>query len=198
LEDRGFRPVTILIAGIILFFATHSISIVNSPWRDRVAARIGEAPWQGIYSLLAVAGLLLMVWGYGVARQEPVMLYIPPLWLRHVAMLLLLPVFPLFLAAYLPGRIQAVTKHPMLAATKMWAFSHLLANGTLADVALFGSFLAWAVVDRVSMKHREQRPVPGAPPSKWNDAIAVVAGLGLYVAFVLWLHAWLVGVSPVG
>jgi uncharacterized membrane protein len=190
--------VSVLIAGLILFFATHSVSIVNSSWRDRVAARIGEGPWKGIYSLVAIAGFVLIVWGYGLARQDPTILYIPPVWLRHVALLLLVFVFPLLLAAYLPGRIKTVTKHPMLVATKLWAFAHLLANGTLADVLLFGSFLAWAVADRISMKHREQRPIPGAPPSKWNDAVAVVVGLALYVAFVLRLHVWLFGVSPVG
>jgi uncharacterized membrane protein len=115
-----------------------------------------------------------------------------------VALLLLVFVFPLLLATYLPGRIQATTRHPMLAATKLWAVAHLLANGTLADVVLFGSFLAWAVADRISMKHRVQRPVPGAPPSGLNDVIAVVGGLALYGAFVLWLHAWLIGVSPLG
>jgi uncharacterized membrane protein len=99
-------------------------------------------------------------------------------------------------AAYLPGRIQALTKHPMLAATKLWAFSHLLVNGTLADVLLFGGFLAWAVADRISFKRRTQRPVPGAPPSAANDAIAVVAGLAVYGLFVWRAHAWLVGVSP--
>jgi len=190
--------VGVLIAGLILFFATHSVSIVNSSWRDRLAARIGEGPWKGVYSLVAIAGFVLIVWGYGLARQDPTILYIPPVWLRHVALLLLVFVFPLLLAAYLPGRIKTVTKHPMLVATKLWAFAHLLANGTLADVLLFGSFLAWAVADRISMKHREQRPIPGAPPSKWNDAIAVVVGLALYVAFVLRLHVWLFGVSPVG
>ena len=198
---RGFawaKRMFILVAGIILFFGTHSISIVNSAWRDRVVARIGVGPWRGIYALLALAGLLLMVWGYGLARQDPIVLYLPPSWLRQIAMILMVFVFPLLFAAYLPGRIQAVTKHPMLVATKLWAFAHLLANGTLADVALFGSFLAWAALDRISMNHREQRPVPGAPPSKWNDAIAVLAGLALHVAFVRWLHAWLVGVSLVG
>ena len=188
----------VLIAGLILFLGVHSVSIVNSSWRDRVAANIGEKTWQGIYSLVAVAGFLLIIWGYGLARQEAVYLYFPPIWLRHVAMLLLVFVFPLLLAAYLPGRIKAVTKHPMLAATKLWAFAHLLANGTLADVVLFGSFLVWAVADRISMKRREERPVPGAPPSKWNDVIAVAVGLVLYVAFVRWLHALLFGVSPVG
>ncbi len=189
---------SVLIAGLILFIASHSVSIVNEPWRDRVVARIGETTWQGIYSLVAIAGLVLIVLGYGLARQDPIILYVPPIWLRHIALLLLVFVFPLLFAAYLPGRIKSATKHPMLAATKVWAFAHLLANGSLADVVLFGSFLVWAVADRISMKHRTQRPVPGAPPSRLNDAIAVILGLALYVAFVLWLHVWLFGVSPVG
>ena len=188
----------LLIAGLVLFFAAHSVSIVNEPWRDRMVARMGELPWQGVYSLVALAGFGLIIWGYGLARQDPVVLYTPPLWLRHVSLLLLVFVFPLLLATYLPGRIQAVTKHPMLAATKIWAFAHLLANGMLADVVLFGSFLAWAIVDRISMKRRRQRPIPGAPPSKWNDAIVIVLGLGLYATFALWLHAWLFGVSAIG
>ena len=188
----------ILVAGIILFFGTHSISIVNSAWRDRVVAGIGVGPWQGIYAVLTFSGLLLMIWGYDLARQDPVVLYIPPPWLRQIAMILLVFVFPLLFAAYLPGRIQAVTKHPLLLATKLWAFAHLLANGSLADVVLFGSFLAWAVLDRISMTRRAQQPVPGAPPSKWNDAIAVLAGLALHVAFVRWLHAGLIDVPIVG
>jgi uncharacterized membrane protein len=110
---------------------------------------------------------------------------------------LLVPVFPLFLAAYFRGRIQAATRHPMLAAVKLWAAAHLLANGTLADVLLFGAFLAWAVADRLSMKRRTARPIPGAPPSKANDLIAVVGGLVIYAAFVLGLHAWLIGVPPI-
>jgi uncharacterized membrane protein len=188
--------VTILIAGLVLFFAPHSTSIVNDSWRNRMAGRLGEGPWQGIYSLLSLAGVVLIVWGYGLARQEPVVLYAPPIWLRHVSLALMVLVFPLLLATYLPGRIKAATKHPMLAATKIWAFAHLLANGMLADVLLFGSFLAWAAADRISMKWRQQRPIPGAPPSKANDVIAVVGGLALYVAFLLWLHKWLFGVSP--
>jgi uncharacterized membrane protein len=163
-----------------------------------MAARLGEWPWKALYSVVAVAGLVLVVWGYGLARAEPVVLYAPPVWLRHLALLLLVPVFPLLLAAYLPGRIKAVTGHPMLAATKLWALAHLLANGTLADVVLFGSFLVWAVADRVSMKRREERPIPSAPPSRLNDIVAVVGGLALYAAFVLWAHAWLFGVSPIG
>ena len=187
----------VLVLGLVLFFAAHSVSIVNEAWRDRMVARYGERAWQGGYALVAIVGFVLLVWGYGLARQEPVVVYTPPAWLRHVALLLLVPVFPLLLAAYLPGRIQTATKHPMLAATKLWAFAHLLANGMLADVLLFGVFLIWAVIDRISMKRRVPRPVPGAPPAKANDLIALVAGLILYAVFVFWLHAWLIGVSPV-
>jgi uncharacterized membrane protein len=195
--NRG-QKMGVLILGLVIFFAVHSVSIVNEPWRNRMVIKMGESLWQGLYALAAIAGFVLIVWGYGLARADPVLLYAPPMWMRHVALLLLLPVFPLFLAAYLPGRIQAATKHPMLVATKLWAVAHLLANGMLADVLLFGAFLAWAVVDRISMKRRTQRSIPGAPPSKANDIIAVLAGLALYVAFVLWLHTWLIGVSPIG
>jgi uncharacterized membrane protein len=188
----------ILIAGLILFLGTHSVSIFAAGWRGRMVARMGEQKWQAVYGLLAIAGFVLIVWGYGLARQEPVVLYAPPVWLRHLVLLLMVPVFPLLLAAYLPGRIRSTVKHPMLAAVKLWAFAHLLANGTLGDLLLFGSFLAWAVLDRISMKWRAPLPVRGAPPSKANDIIAVVAGLGLYAAFVLGLHHWLIGVSPLG
>ena len=188
----------VFLLGLIIFFAVHSVSIVNEPWRDRMVANLGEWPWKGLYSLIAIVGLAFIVWGYGLARYDPVVLYSPPVWLRHVAMLLLVPVFPLFLAAYLPGRIQATTKHPMLVATKLWAVAHLLVNGMLADVLLFGAFLTWAIVDRISMKRRTERPIHGALSSKANDIIAVVVGLVLYVAFVLWLHTWLIGVPLIG
>jgi uncharacterized membrane protein len=186
-----------LIAGLVLFLGAHSVSIVNEPWRNRVATRIGEKSWQGLYGIVAITGFVLIVWGYGLAREHPVIIYAPPKGMRHLTLLLMLPVFPMLLSAYLPGRIQSTLKHPMLAAVKLWAFAHLLANGNLRDVALFGSFLIWAVADRISMKRRTQRPIPGAPPSPANDAIAVVAGLILYVAFILGVHKWLIGVSPI-
>ena len=187
----------LLIAGLLLFLGVHSLSIVNEPLRNRLADRLGVVGWQAIYALIAIVGFVLIIQGYAAARLEPVLLYAPPAWLRHASMLLLLPVFILLLATYLPGRIQRATKHPMLLATKIWAFAHLLANGMLHDVVLFGAFLAWAVVDRISMKRRVQRPLPGAKSSKLNDAIAVVAGLLLYVWFVKQGHAWLIGVAPV-
>lgn len=188
---------TILIFGLILFLGIHSVSIFANGWRDRMAARLGEWPWKGLYSIVAIAGFVLICIGYGEARLTPTVLYTPPAWLRHVAFLLLLPVFPLVLAAYLPGRIQATLKHPMLVATKIWALAHLLVNGMLADVVLFGALLAWAVVDRISLKRRAPRPAPALPRSGWNDAIAVAGGLALYVIFVLWLHRALIGVALV-
>ena len=189
---------TLLIVGLLLFLGIHSVAIVAPAWRDAQLAQRGESAWKGLYSVAAAIGLGLIIYGYGLARQAPVVLYTPPAALRHVALLLLLPVFVLLLAAYLPGRIKTAAKHPMLLATKLWAAAHLLANGNLADVLLFGGFLAWAVADRVSLKRRPVRPVPGAPAGPVNDVIAVVGGLALYFVFFRWVHAWLIGVSPLG
>jgi uncharacterized membrane protein len=188
----------LLVIGLVLFLGIHSISIVAPAWRDAQVAQRGDKGWKGIYTVISLVGFALLLYGYGVARQAPVVLYSPPLWMRHVTALLMIPVFPLLIAAYAPGRIKAAAKHPMLAATKLWAFAHLLSNGTLADVLLFGGFLAWAVADRISLKKRPARPIPGAPAGPMNDAIAVVAGLAIYALFVFKAHAWLFGVSPLG
>lgn len=185
---------TILVLGIIVFFAVHSVSIVNESWRNGVVERIGLKAWKGVYTVIALAGFIMICYGYGLARQDPVVLYSPPAWTRHITMLLMLFVFPLFLAANLPGKIKAGAKQPLLAATKIWALAHLLVNGTLADVLLFGSFLVWAIVDRVSMKTRTQRPIPGLA-SPYNDVIVVVLGLVLYAVFVFWAHGALIGVA---
>lgn len=185
---------TYLIIGLVLFLGVHSVSIINAEWRDGFAAKIGEWQWKGLYSLVAIPGFVLICWGYGLARQDPIMLYSPPAWMQHVAMLLMLFVFPLALAANLPGRIKTAAKHPLLVATKLWALAHLLANGSLADVILFGSFLLWAVADRVSMKSRVQRPTLSAPPSPMNDVAAVVGGLLIYGGFVIWGHKGLIGI----
>jgi uncharacterized membrane protein len=185
-----------MIIGLILFLGAHSVEIFSSTLRANAVGRMGERPWKGLYTLISIVGFILIIWGYGQARQDPILLYAPPVWMRHSSALLMLPVFPLILAAYLPGRIKAALKHPMLAAVKFWALAHLLSNGMLADAVLFGSFLAWAVADRISFKRRVVRPIHTAPPNKMNDVIAVVAGLAIYVAFVLWLHTWMIGVSP--
>jgi len=197
LRVAGERAVAILVVGLIIFLGIHSISIVAPAFRDGMAARLGAMPWRGLYSFVSLAGFALILWGYGLARREPVLIYNPPFWTRHVTALLMLPVFPLLLAPYFPGRIKAALKHPMLVAVKLWAVAHLISNGMLADMVLFGGFLAWAVADRISYKHRVQRPLKGAPPAPRNDVIVVVVGLVLYALFVLWLHRILIGVQPI-
>ena len=191
----------VLILGLVIFLGVHSVSIVAPGWRTATVARLGERPWKGLYSLASAAGLALIVVGYGLARRDPVVLYAPPAALRHLALVVMLPVFPLLFAAYLPGRIRAAAKHPFLLAVKLWALAHLLANGMLADVLLFGSFLAWAVSDRISVKRRpaaQTHEVPAAPPGAANDAIALIGGLVVYAVFVFRAHRWLIGVSPLG
>ena len=188
---------TILVVGLIIFLGIHSLSIFASGVRDGAVAKFGAGPWRGIYSLISLIGFVLIIWGYGLARREPVLLYNPPFWTRHVTALLMVPVFPLLFAPYFPGRIKATLKHPMLVAVKLWAVAHLISNGMLADVVLFGSFLVWAVADRISYKHRTPRPLKGAPPAARNDVIVVIVGLVLYVLFVLWLHRMLIGVQPI-
>lgn len=187
-----------LIAGLLVFFAVHSISIVAPDWRNRVAAQIGQWPWKGLYSLLSIAGFVLIVVGYAQARGTPEVLYSLPGWTRHLAALLMLPVFILLLAAYLPGRIKAAVGHPMLLATVLWAVAHLLTTVTVTRALLFGSFLVWALLAWVSARRRVARAIPGAPASRWNDAIAIIVGLGAYLGFALWLHLRLIGLAPFG
>jgi uncharacterized membrane protein len=188
---------SLLIAGLVLFLGVHSVAIVSPALRARAIHRMGEGAWKGLYALVSLAGFVLICYGFGLARQAPVILYSPPTWLRHVALVIMLPVFPLLIAAYLPGRIKTLAKHPMLAAVKLWAFAHLLANGSLADVLLFGGFLAWAVMDRISLKRRTVPPALRiAPPSPWNDVIVVVFGLAIYALLIGWAHVRLFGVSP--
>jgi uncharacterized membrane protein len=187
-----------LVAGLVLFLGVHSIGIVAPGWRDAMAARFGAGPWKGLYSVVSIAAFMLLVHGYALARHDPHVLYTTPPFMRDVTSLLMLPVFPLLLATYFPGRIQSAVRHPTLVATKTWALAHLLVNGTVADVLLFGGFLAWAVADRIAISRRRfvaRRP-PGAPPAPINDWIAVVGGLVVYIVFVAWGHQALIGVPP--
>ena len=188
----------ILILGLALFLGVHSIAFAAPGFRDRARARLSQGGYKGLYALVSLAGFVLLVYGFGLARHAPVLLYTPPPFLRHVTFLFMLPVFPLIFAAYLPGRIKTAMKHPMLAAVKFWALAHLLSNGTLADVLLFGGFLAWAVLDRISFKRRPPQRILTAPARAFNDVLAVVAGLALYLFFIAWAHERLFGVSPLG
>jgi uncharacterized membrane protein len=188
----------VLVLGLAIFLGTH---LFTTQRRSRAALieRMGEGPFKLAYSVLSLFGLILLVIGYGQARETgPVALWDPPSGLRHVALLLNLPIFVLIAAAYLPGRIKAATKHPMLLAVKLWALAHLLANGDLASILLFGSFLAWAVLARIAAKRREAvEGRPERPGSARNDALAVAIGLILYGVTVTWLHPLLIGVPVV-
>jgi uncharacterized membrane protein len=191
---------TLLILGLILFLVVHSTRIFADGWRAQRIAHVGEQRWKGVYSLVSIVAFVVLVYGYGLARQSPVVLYAPPTWTRHLAALLTIPAFILLAAAYVPGtRIKKAVGHPMVLGVKTWAFAHLLANGTLHDVVLFGAFLAWAVADYISCRRRDReagRVYVTGPVSR--DVIAVVAGLIAWVAFAFWLHGWLIGVRPLG
>jgi len=189
-----------LILGLIVFLGAHSVRIFAEAWRSARIARLGENRWKGLYSLVSAVGLAMIAWGYGEARAAPVELWNPPLWTRHLAALLTLPAFVLLAAAYVPRtRIKAAVGHPMVIGVKVWALAHLLSNGRLADVVLFGAFLARAVLDLRAARGRDRaagtRPLAGT----WSrDAIAVAGGLVGWGAFAWWLHGWLIGVRPFG
>jgi uncharacterized membrane protein len=189
-----------LIVGLVLFLGIHSVRIVAPEFRQSQIDKRGLNAWKGIYTLISILGFVILVWGYGIARQDPVVFWVAPAWMSHVVALLMLPVMILLVASQVPaGRIKAAVKHPMLLGVKIWALAHLLVNVDLASVLLFGGFLAWAVVDRISEKKRllagiTRNPVAG--PLKW-DIIVVVGGLVVYVLFVTVLHKLLIGVPPI-
>jgi uncharacterized membrane protein len=191
---------TLLLLGLALFLGVHSTRIVADGWRTATIARVGEKPWKGIYSLLSIAGFALLVIGYGAARQSPVVLFAPPVWTRHLSALLTIPAFVLLAAAYVPGNaIKRAVGHPMIAGVKIWALAHLIANGTLADVLLFGTFLAWAVLGFIAARRRDRAAgttYPAGPGSR--TAIAVAVGLVAWAVFAFALHRPLIGVAPFG
>lgn len=191
---------TTFLIGLVLFLGSHSVRIVAEGWRDGMIARIGEGPWKGGYSLIAIVGLVLLVIGYGDIKGETAQLWSPPIWTRHLALLLVLAAFVLVAAAYVPaGRLKGSVGHPMVAGVALWALAHLLANGSLAAVLLFGTFLVWAVIDYGAALRREGRSRAAAGDAAWrHDAVAFGIGLVLWAAFIWFLHEWLFGVSPAG
>ena len=189
-----------LILGLLVFLGVHSLRIVAEDWRTGVRARIGENAYKGVYSLLSLAGFVLLVWGYGQARLEPVALWTPITGMRHLAALLMLPSFVLLAAAYVPKNgIRARVHHPMVLGVKVWALAHLLANHTLADLLLFGSFLVWAVLDFRAARRRDRAAgTVYAPGTLAGTLITVVGGLVAYGVFAMWAHGALFGVRPFG
>jgi uncharacterized membrane protein len=185
----------LLIIGIAAFLGLHLVPTLPG-LRERLVARLGEGPYKRLFALLSVASFILLV--YGFAKAPVIQVWSPPSWTRWVAIVLMLPAFIFLVAAYVPGQIKAKLKHPFLVAIKTWALAHLIANGDLASIILFASFLAYAAYDRITLKRRTATglvtvPATG-PPS--NDAIAVVLGVVLYLAFLFWLHRLLIGTSP--
>jgi uncharacterized membrane protein len=191
---------TVFLLGLLLFLGVHSTRIVAEGWRGAQIARLGERGWKGLYSLASLAGFVLLVWGYGAARQQAVVLWTPPLWTRHLAAAAMLVSFVLVAAAYVPRNgIKARLHHPMLLGIKVWAVAHLVANGSLADVLLFGAFLAWAVLCYRAARQRDRAAQVAYPPgTAAGTATAVGAGLVAWVLFAFWLHGLLIGVRPFG
>jgi len=191
---------TLLILGLILFLGVHSLRIFADPWRTAQIARLGEGPWKGLYSLASIVGFVLLVWGFGPARAATVVLWSPPFWTHYVAGVLTLIAFVLIVAAYVPGtRIKSWLHHPMVLGVKVWAFAHLISNGTLADVVLFGSFLVWAIADFASSRRRDRAAGTVYPAGTFGkDAVAVVVGVVAWAVFAFWLHGLLFRVRPLG
>jgi uncharacterized membrane protein len=190
----------VLILGLILFLGVHSTRIVADGWRTRMLAKVGEKPWKGIYALVSIAGFVLIVWGFGLARRNPVYLWEAPMAMRHVAGLLMLAAFVLLAATYVPrNAIKARLHHPMVLSVKVWALAHLLSNGNLVDVLLFGSFLAWAVFNFRAARARDRAAQAVYPPGTASGtAITVVVGLAAWAVFAFWAHGLLFGVRPFG
>jgi len=189
---------TILVLGLLLFLGAHSIRIFADGWRGRQVERLGANAWKGIIALVSIVGFVVIIWGFGLARHNPVLLYSPPPWLRHLNSLLTLVAFVLIVAAYVPGNhLKQKIGHPMLAGVKLWAFGHLLAIGMLRDVVLFGAFLAWATVDFIVSRRRDRGSGVVYPAGTVRgDAIAIIIGVVAWVVFAFWLHARWIGVNP--
>lgn len=190
-----------LVLGLVLFLGLHSTRIFAEGWRTQTMESFGEKEYKLLYSVLSIAGFALLVWGYGLARHDPVILWNqPPAWTRHLASLLTLAAFVLLVAAYVPGNaIKAKLRHPMILGVKVWALAHLVSNNTLADLVLFGSFLVWAVLDYRAARRRERTlatVITQGPMSR--TILTVVVGVVAWAVFAMWAHRVLIGVSPLG
>lgn len=189
---------TLLIVGLIVFLGAHSLRIFADSWRSAQIARMGEGPWKGLYSLVSIAGFVLLIWGYGRARAATAVLWQPPSWTHYPAAVLVLVAFVLVVSAYVRGtRIKASLHHPMVLGVKSWAFGHLIANGTLADIVLFGSILVWAILDFAALRRRDRIAGTVYPAGTvGRDALAVAIGVAAWAVFAFYLHERWIGVRP--
>jgi uncharacterized membrane protein len=198
-----------LLLGLVLFLGAHATRIVADGWRGRMVERLGEKGWKGLVSVVSLVGFLLIIWGYGWARQSPVVVWSPPRGMNHLAALLTLVAFVLLAAAYVPrNAIKARLRHPMVLGVKVWALAHLLANGTAASLVLFGAFLLWAVFDYRAARGRDRAAAQAmesgdvgaaaAPTSSMATAAAVLIGAAAWAGFAFWAHGAWIGVRPLG
>lgn len=190
----------ILILGLLIFLGVHSVRIVAEGWRKARIAQMGEKAWKGAYSIASIIGLAVVIWGYGIARHEPVVLWARPAWAPHLAGLLTLVAFILFVAAYVPGNhFKTWVRHPQALSVVLWALAHLLANGTLHAVVLFGAFLVWALADFAAARQRDRMQGAVYPAGTLSrDVIPIVIGVVAWVAFAFYLHVRWIGVNPMG
>ena len=186
----------LMLVGLVVLLGTHAFTTMRDA-RAAAIARLGEWPYKGLYSLVSLAGVVMVAYGYAAWRASgPAQLWYPPAWTRHLALALMIAAAILFVAAYLPSHIRTALKHPMLVAIKTWAVAHLIANGDIATIVLALAVLAWAVYARISMKYRDLAPKPA--PAGWSgDAIAVVGGLALYAFLVYLFHPYVIGVPVI-
>ena len=189
---------TILILGLIIFLGLHSVRIFAEDWRNATRARMGANAWKGLYSVISIIGFALIIWGYSLARQPPVVVWTPPPFTRHIAALLAVIAFVFLTAAYVPRNgIKAKLHHPMTLGVKTWALAHLIANGTLHDILLFGSFLVWSVLLFSASRRRDRVEGTVYPAGSGGaTALTIVGGIVAAVVFAGWLHAPLIGVRP--
>lgn len=185
------------IGGLFIFLAIHSVRIFAPQVRERFIGRFGDNGWKVGYSLVSLFSLIWLVSGYPAAKTSLGFVWTPPVWTSHIAIVLMLVALILVVAAYVPSKLKARIKHPMLAGVKVWALAHLLANGLGVHLVLFGSILAWAVLDRIAVKRRGGAD-PFAPSGWGGDIIAVGVGTLAWVILLLWGHQWLFGVAPIG
>lgn len=191
---------TMLILGLVIFLGVHSVRIVADGWRTRTLARVGDGTYKGVYSVVSIVGFGLIIYGFGIARETPTLLWTVPVGMRHAASLLTLVAFVLLAAAYVPRNgIKAKLHHPMVLGVKSWALAHVLVNGNLAHLVLFGAFLAWAVVDFIAARRRDRAAGTQYPAGTVSGTVvAVLVGLIAWAAFAFKLHGLLIGIRPFG
>jgi uncharacterized membrane protein len=194
------KTMAFLILGLVLFLGVHSVRIFADTWRTQTVARVGEKAFKGAYTVLSLLGFVLIIWGFGQAREVPTVLWSPPPFMRHGAALFNVLAFVFLMAAYVPrNSIKARVHHPMVLAVKTWAFAHLISNGNLVHVVIFGSFLAWAVLDFISARRRDRAQGIQYPAGTASATfLTVLLGVVVSGVFALWLHGLLIGVKPFG